>query len=85
MRWMGHFVKGAALGSRPGTSLYQCTITWASMRLFAVLASLVLLLHLAWIVWILLGWRVTRTRPWLRVSRYPIIGSTIRQRHDGTP
>jgi hypothetical protein len=34
------------------------------MRLFAVLASLVLLLHLAWIV--LLGWLVTRRRPWLR-------------------
>ena len=36
------------------------------MRLFAVLASLVLLMHLAWIVWILLGWLVTRKRPWLR-------------------
>jgi hypothetical protein len=36
------------------------------MRLFAVLASLVLLLHLAWIAWILLGWLVTRTRRWLR-------------------
>jgi hypothetical protein len=36
------------------------------MKLFAVLANLVLLLHLAWIVWILLGWLATRKRPLLR-------------------
>jgi hypothetical protein len=36
------------------------------MKLFAVLASVVLLFHLGWIVWILLGWLATRTRPWLR-------------------
>lgn len=36
------------------------------MRLFTILAGLVLLIHLAWILWILFGWLITRTRSWLR-------------------
>ena len=36
------------------------------MGLFAMLADLVLLIHLAWIVWILFGWLATGKRPWLR-------------------
>ena len=32
------------------------------MRLFEVLAELVLLVHLLWILWVILGWRVTRNR-----------------------
>lgn len=33
------------------------------MRIFAALESAVLLLHLMWIAWILLGWILTRGRP----------------------
>ena len=33
------------------------------MRIYAALESAVLLLHLLWIAWILLGWMVTRGRP----------------------
>src|SRR5713226_10032008 len=36
------------------------------MRLFEVLAELVLLIHLLWILWVILGWIVTRNRPSLR-------------------
>jgi hypothetical protein len=40
-------------------------------EMYAALESTVLLLHLGWIVWILLGWMVTRARPglaWLHVA-----------------
>jgi len=33
------------------------------MRIYAALESAVLLLHLLWIAWILLGWTVTRGHP----------------------
>jgi len=33
---------------------------------FHTLAVLVLVLHLLFIVWVLLGWLLTRRRPWLR-------------------
>jgi Protein of Unknown function (DUF2784) len=36
------------------------------IRVAAVLAELVLFLHLIWCVWVLLGWMVTRDRPVLR-------------------
>lgn len=36
------------------------------MNLWRTLAFLALLLHAAWLVWILLGWLVTRGRPVLR-------------------
>jgi|ERR1017187_3243487 hypothetical protein len=36
------------------------------MRLFEVLAELVLLIHLLWILWVILGWILTRKRPLLR-------------------
>lgn len=36
------------------------------MNPFAVLAAAVLLAHVAWIAWVLLGWLLTRSRPWLR-------------------
>lgn len=35
------------------------------MRIYAALESTTLLLHLLWIIWILLGWTVTRGRPTL--------------------
>lgn len=35
------------------------------MKLFIILAELVLMFHLAWIIWILFGWFLTRRRPWL--------------------
>lgn len=41
------------------------------MKVFTILAELVLLFHLAWIVWILFGWLVTRNRPllaWLHIA-----------------
>ena len=34
--------------------------------LYRVLASAVLTVHLGWIVWVILGWTVTRNRPVLR-------------------
>ena len=36
------------------------------MNVYQALAVAALLLHLAWILWVLLGWLVTRNRPWLR-------------------
>ena len=36
------------------------------MVIFEALAMAVLLVHFAWIVWVVLGWLVTRKRPWLR-------------------
>ena len=36
------------------------------MNLYLALAAAVLTLHLAWIVWVALGWLLTRSRPWLR-------------------
>jgi hypothetical protein len=36
------------------------------MRLVGVLAVLVLLIHLFWILWVVLGWILTRNRPSLR-------------------
>jgi len=36
------------------------------MTLFEVLAELVLLVHLLWILWVILGWMATRNRPLLR-------------------
>src|SRR5713101_3578355 len=36
------------------------------MRLFEVLAELALLVHFLWILWVILGWIVTRNRPLLR-------------------
>lgn len=36
------------------------------MGLFEVLTELVLLIHLLWILWVILGWIVTRNRPLLR-------------------
>lgn len=33
------------------------------MRLFEILAALVLFAHLIWITWVLLGWLWTRSRP----------------------
>ena len=37
------------------------------MQPFAVLAALVLLAHLAWILWVIFGWTLTRHRPVLTV------------------
>lgn len=36
------------------------------MNLYAALALIVLVVHLAWILWVVLGWLLTRHRPWLR-------------------
>ncbi len=36
------------------------------MRLVGVLAVLVLLIHVFWILWVVLGWILTRNRPSLR-------------------
>ncbi len=36
------------------------------MHLYSVLATAVLALHLAWILWVIFGWPVSRDRPWLR-------------------
>jgi Protein of Unknown function (DUF2784) len=36
------------------------------MRIFAVLSIAVLVVHVAWIVWVLFGWLLTRHRLWLR-------------------
>lgn len=44
------------------------------MSLFTVLTGLVLLIHAAWIVWVIFGWLVTPYRPWLRWLH---IGSVI--------
>jgi len=41
------------------------------MRIYAALEAAVLLLHLLWIAWILLGWTLTRGRPmlaWLHIA-----------------
>ena len=41
------------------------------MRIYAALEAAVLLLHLLWIAWILLGWTITRGRPvlaWLHIA-----------------
>lgn len=41
------------------------------MRIFSILTGLVLIFHLVWILWILLGWLVTRGRPllaWFHVA-----------------
>jgi uncharacterized protein DUF2784 len=41
------------------------------MRIYAALESAVLVLHLLWIAWIVLGWTVTRGRPtlaWVHVA-----------------
>lgn len=36
------------------------------MNLYGVLATAVLAIHLAWIVWVIFGWLVCRNRPGLR-------------------
>jgi len=36
------------------------------MNPLAVLAAAVLIAHLVWIAWVVLGWLATRHRPWLR-------------------
>ena len=36
------------------------------MNLYEALALFILLVHLVWILWVVLGWLVTRNRPWLR-------------------
>jgi hypothetical protein len=36
-----------------------------------------LALHLAWILWVLLGWLVTRNRPWLRWFHIGSLGYAI--------
>lgn len=36
------------------------------MNLYLALAAAALTVHLAWIVWVVLGWLATRGRPWLR-------------------
>jgi len=36
------------------------------VKTYTVLAALVLALHLVWILWVLLGWLLTRRRPLLR-------------------
>ena len=36
------------------------------MSIYSVLALTALLVHLGWILWVLLGWLLTRRRPWLR-------------------
>lgn len=33
---------------------------------YSVLAGVVLAIHLAWILWVIFGWLVSRNRPWLR-------------------
>ena len=38
------------------------------MKLFEVLVGLILLVHLLWILWVILGWLVTRSRLLLRWS-----------------
>ena len=35
------------------------------MKVYTGLAATALALHLLWIVWVVLGWLVTRDRPWL--------------------
>lgn len=36
------------------------------MHVYAILATAVLAIHLAWILWVILGWLVARNRPVLR-------------------
>ncbi len=36
------------------------------MNIYQALAVAALTLHLVWILWVILGWLVTRNRPWLR-------------------
>ncbi len=36
------------------------------MNVYQALAVAALTLHLVWILWVILGWLVTRNRPWLR-------------------
>jgi hypothetical protein len=36
------------------------------MNFYGVLASMVLTIHLAWILWVIFGWLVSRSRPGLR-------------------
>ena len=36
------------------------------MNLYEAIALAVLAVHLAWILWVVFGWLVTRHRPWLR-------------------
>jgi Protein of Unknown function (DUF2784) len=50
--------------------------------LAAILSEAVLLLHLLWCIWVLLGWRVTRRRPVLRTLHiaslmYAIVVETV--------
>lgn len=36
------------------------------MNLFLILADAVLATHVLWILWVIAGWTLTRSRPWLR-------------------
>jgi hypothetical protein len=46
-------------------------------RVFEALAVATLALHLAWILWVVLGWLVTRNRPWLRWFHLGSLGYAI--------
>ncbi len=36
------------------------------MNPYSVLATVVLAIHLTWILWVIFGWLISRNRPWLR-------------------
>ena len=36
------------------------------MNPFGIVATAVLAIHLAWVIWVIFGWLVSRSRPWLR-------------------
>ena len=40
--------------------------SWGRMNPYSVLATVVLAIHLAWIIWVIFGWLVSRNRPVLR-------------------
>jgi len=44
------------------------------MNLYRFLSLAALALHLLWLVWLLLGWLVTRGRPWLRWAHILSLG-----------
>lgn len=47
------------------------------MNVYHALAVAALALHLAWIGWVILGWLVTRNRPWLRWSHLLSVAYSI--------
>ena len=47
------------------------------MNVFRLLALAALALHLVWILWVLLGWLVTRNRPWRRGLHIGSLGYSL--------